>query len=187
MLYQSFYAQDDILRENNPSFKISPFLTNKEALTVLCSVVKHAGLAAARTRKKCRGQHEMQSSVTVYFLTQYNRIEVSQDFFICFMNIKNPFIFHTFLFNFQNNLQHFFKAKECRQHVLYSHIYARFFNKSERALYLNFIINAKQKRTDYTYKTSCRYNTSRLVRTALFISAINKELGSNFFSAKLPL
>ena len=38
MLYQSFYAQDDILRENNPSFKISPFLTNKEALTVLCSV-----------------------------------------------------------------------------------------------------------------------------------------------------
>ena len=34
-------------------------LTDKEALTVLCSVVKHAGLAAARTRKKCRGQHEM--------------------------------------------------------------------------------------------------------------------------------
>ena len=37
-LYQSFYAQDDILRENNPSFKISPFLTNKEAVTVHCSV-----------------------------------------------------------------------------------------------------------------------------------------------------
>ena len=32
------------------------YLTNKEALTVLCSVVKHAG--AARARKKCRGKHE---------------------------------------------------------------------------------------------------------------------------------
>ena len=70
--------------------------------------------------------------------------------------------------------------------IYYSHK-ARFCNKSERMSYLNFIINAKQKRTDYTYKTSCRYNTSQLVRTALFISAINKELGRNFFSGKLPL
>ena len=31
-------------------------LTNKEASTVLCSVVKHAG--SGRARKKCRGKHE---------------------------------------------------------------------------------------------------------------------------------
>ena len=52
---------------------------------------------------------------------------------------------------------------------------------------LNFIINAEQKRTDYAYKTSCIYNTSRLViRISLLISAINKEF-CNFFSGKLPL
>ena len=33
------------------------YLTNKEASTVLCSVVKHAG--NNRARKKCRGKHEM--------------------------------------------------------------------------------------------------------------------------------
>ena len=32
------------------------YLTNKEASTVLCSVVKHAG--SGRARKKCRGKHE---------------------------------------------------------------------------------------------------------------------------------
>ena len=32
-------------------------LINKEASTVLCSVVKHAG--CGRARKKCRGKHEM--------------------------------------------------------------------------------------------------------------------------------
>ena len=36
-------------------------LTNKEASTVFCSVVKRAG--SGRTRKKCRGKHETQSSV----------------------------------------------------------------------------------------------------------------------------
>ena len=30
-------------------------LTNKEASTVLCSVVKHAG--SGRAQKKCRGKH----------------------------------------------------------------------------------------------------------------------------------
>ena len=35
------------------------YLTNKEASTVLCSVVKHAG--SGRTRNKCRGKHETQS------------------------------------------------------------------------------------------------------------------------------
>ena len=34
-------------------------LTNKEASTVLCSVVKHAG--SGRARKKCRGKHETKS------------------------------------------------------------------------------------------------------------------------------
>ena len=37
------------------------YLTNKEASTALCSVVKHAG--SGRARKKCRGKHEKQSSV----------------------------------------------------------------------------------------------------------------------------
>ena len=31
------------------------YLTNKEASTVLCSVVKHTG--SGRARKKCRGKH----------------------------------------------------------------------------------------------------------------------------------
>ena len=34
---------------------------------MLCSVVKHAG--NVRPRKKCRGKHEMQSSVLPYFLS----------------------------------------------------------------------------------------------------------------------
>ena len=43
------------------------YLTNKEASTVLCSVVKHAG--SGRARKKCRGKHETQSSVFPHFLS----------------------------------------------------------------------------------------------------------------------
>ena len=43
-------------------------LTNKEASTVLCSVVKHVG--SGRARKKCsRGKHETQSSVFPNFLS----------------------------------------------------------------------------------------------------------------------
>ena len=42
-------------------------LTNKEASTALCSVVKHAG--SGRARKKCRGKHETQSSVFPHFLS----------------------------------------------------------------------------------------------------------------------
>ena len=40
-------------------FFSGPHLTNKEALIVLCSVVKHFG--RSRARKKCRGKHETQS------------------------------------------------------------------------------------------------------------------------------
>ena len=43
------------------------WLTNKEASTALCSVVKHAG--SGRARKKCRGKHETQSSVFPHFLS----------------------------------------------------------------------------------------------------------------------
>ena len=43
------------------------YLTNKEASTVLCSVVKHAG--NNRARKKCRGKHKMQLSVFPHFLS----------------------------------------------------------------------------------------------------------------------
>ena len=43
------------------------YLINKEASTVLCSVVKHAG--SGRARKKCRGKHERRSSVFPHFLS----------------------------------------------------------------------------------------------------------------------
>ena len=42
-------------------------LTKKEASTMLCSVVKHAG--SGRARKRCRGKHEMQWRVSYYFLS----------------------------------------------------------------------------------------------------------------------
>ena len=43
-------------------------LTNREVLTVLCSVVKHAG-SGYRAQKKSRDKHEMQSSVSPHFLS----------------------------------------------------------------------------------------------------------------------
>jgi len=43
------------------------YLTNKEASTVLCSVVKHAG--SGRAQKKCRGKHKTESSVFPHFLS----------------------------------------------------------------------------------------------------------------------
>ena len=46
---------------------LKSYLTNKEASTVLCSVVKHAG--SGRARKKCRGKHETKSSVFPHFLS----------------------------------------------------------------------------------------------------------------------
>ena len=49
------------------TFKNQNQLTNKEASSVLCFVVKHAG--SSRARKKCRGKHEMQSSVFPHFLS----------------------------------------------------------------------------------------------------------------------
>ena len=42
-------------------------LTNKEASTVLCSVVKHAG--SCRTRKKCREKHKTLSSFFPHFFS----------------------------------------------------------------------------------------------------------------------
>ena len=54
-------------------FRNSPFhgwffsLTNKDASTVLCSVVKHTG--SGRARKKCRRKHDTQSSVLPYQLS----------------------------------------------------------------------------------------------------------------------
>ena len=58
-------------------------LTNKEASTVLCSVVKHTG----REQKKCRGKHLSTSCVL------YNRTEQSRGFLICFI-IENPIFSH---------------------------------------------------------------------------------------------
>ena len=92
MLYQSFYAQDGILREINPSFKISPFLTNKEALTVLCSV-----RCKARTTGSGQNTKEVQGGTRdvvecFSLLLDQNRIELSQDFFNCFMNTVSPLL-----------------------------------------------------------------------------------------------
>ena len=60
-------------------------LTNKEASTVLRSVVKDAG--SGRARKKCRGKHETQSRVffplldcstaSKYFTTEQSIVEAS--------------------------------------------------------------------------------------------------------------
>ena len=59
------------LGENKVWFEIQPTVwgnyqilyhkTNKEASTVLCFVIKHAG--SGRARKKCRGKRETKSSV----------------------------------------------------------------------------------------------------------------------------
>ena len=72
------------------------YLTNKEASTVLHSVVKHAG--SGRAQKKCRGEHQMQSSVFPHFLSALplpkcftTEHSTSRGFFICFM-IKNSII-----------------------------------------------------------------------------------------------
>ena len=50
-------------------------LTIKEASTVLCSVIKHAG--SGRARKKCRGKHKTQWRVFHLFLSalQQNRAQ----------------------------------------------------------------------------------------------------------------
>ena len=78
-------------------------LTNKEALTVLCS-------GSGRAWNKCRGKHKMQLSVFPYFLSAwplpkllYNKTEHSRGFFICFM-IKNLHNFPLLLLNFQAKL-----------------------------------------------------------------------------------
>ena len=64
------------------------YLTNKEASTVFCSVVKHAGSGGAR--KKCRGKHETQSSVFPHFLSTTEQSSVEASLFV-FM-IKNSII-----------------------------------------------------------------------------------------------
>ena len=55
----SCFLQDSVIGLN--------YLTNKEASTVLCFVVKHAG--SGRARKKCRGKHETQSIDFLHFLS----------------------------------------------------------------------------------------------------------------------
>ena len=56
----------------------SQYLTNKEASTALCSVVKHAG--SGRARKKCRGKHETQSSDFPHFLSALPlRMEITKE------------------------------------------------------------------------------------------------------------
>ena len=82
-------------------------LTNKEALTVLCSIVKHAG--SGRARKNCRGKHEMQSSVLPYLLsalllpkcfkTEQSTVEAS---YLFHDKESNNFPMH--LLNFQTKL-----------------------------------------------------------------------------------
>ena len=76
-------AYNDLSKSN--CWKLFLKLTNKEASTVFCSVVKHAG--SGRARKKCRGKHETQSSVFSHFLsalplpkcftTEQNTVEAS--------------------------------------------------------------------------------------------------------------
>ena len=46
---------------------LDKYLSNKEASTVLCSFVKHAG--SGRARKKCEEKQETKSSVSHYFLS----------------------------------------------------------------------------------------------------------------------
>ena len=59
------FASRTTERKRDHSFRAEK-LANKEASTVLGSVVKHAG--SGRARKKCRGKHETQSSVFPHFL-----------------------------------------------------------------------------------------------------------------------
>ena len=62
-----FINLDEMIQlSNRPQVSVG-YLSNKEALTELCSVVKHAG--SGRARKKCRGKHETQSSVFPHFLS----------------------------------------------------------------------------------------------------------------------
>ena len=51
---QKQWLQQFLCSKKNKEFDF--YLTNKEASTVLCSVVKHARSGTAR--KKCRGKHE---------------------------------------------------------------------------------------------------------------------------------
>ena len=75
------------LGQKRCDFRHSTTLTNKEASTVLCSVVKYAGIG--RARKKTRDAVEcfllLECSTASYVL--YNKTEHSRGFFIvvCFM------------------------------------------------------------------------------------------------------
>ena len=79
---------------NQGAFNSVFYQTNKEAWTVLCSVVKHAGSGRAR---KCREKHEKQSSVSPYFLsalplpqcftTEQSTVEAS--LFVCYKESIN--------------------------------------------------------------------------------------------------
>ena len=89
------------------------YLTNKEASTVLCSVVKHAG--SGRARKKCRGKHETKSSVFPHFLsTEQNR---AQSRLLYLFYDKESDHFPTLLAEFSN--QSLFSKREKVASVVY--------------------------------------------------------------------
>ena len=91
------------------------YLTNREALTVLCSVVKHArsGLNTKEVQGETRGLVECLSPLLEC------STEHSQGFSICFI-VKNPLNSSSISLNFQNQL--YFKSEEqYRQYALYFH------------------------------------------------------------------
>ena len=117
MLYQSFYAQDGILRENNPSFKISPFLTSKEALTVLY-VVKHADWQRLKHERSVEGNTRCSRVfLSTSWVVQQNRAQPRLLYLFYEYKESVKFPTHSFLI-FKTIF--FFKAKECRQHMFYT-------------------------------------------------------------------
>ena len=102
------------LLQSKPSKKMYYFRINKwRTLTVLCSVIKHAGSDYV----SCFSLLFFRALAASYVL--YNRTEYSQGFSICFI-IKNPLNYPSITFNFQNKL-YFQSEQQCRQHALYSH------------------------------------------------------------------
>ena len=93
-------------------------LTNKEALTVLCSVVKHAG--SGRAQKNCRGKHETLSSVFPYLLSA---LPLPKCFTTEQSIVKASYLFHDketnnfpmHLLNFQTKLYFPKEKKWCLQ------------------------------------------------------------------------
>ena len=91
-------------------------LTIKEASTVLCSVIKHAG--SGRARKKCRGKHKTQWRVFHLFLSalQQNRAQ-SRLLYLFYDKESNNFPTHAL--NFETKL-YFQRSKSGVSRVLIS-------------------------------------------------------------------